>query len=216
MNPQFWRIQKDTCEELPVQHKSLAREILIWEHQESQSQIAAIFLLQTSLSPAKPQWGSFFLKTSQKESQSRLRLFVVRKSWGFSWGEGHFGGPQKSLRFFHLRQKIAIAEKFDTWCTQILIFSGMGTTPTLKKKMLSERQGHSWSNSRNSGPFSEQLSELPSRPKPQGKHNLSVLSHHLKCEMKSPHLVDLSWDLVDFWVEFELNLGHLLADFSRD
>ena len=44
---------------------------------------------------------------------------------------------------------------------------------------------------------------------------LGVLSHHLKCEMKSPHLVAFSWDLVDVWVEFELNFGHYLADFSR-
>ena len=28
-------------------------------------------------------------------------------------------------------------------------------------------------------------------------HALGVLSHHLMCEMKSPHLVDFSWDLVD-------------------
>ena len=27
---------------------------------------------------------------------------------------------------------------------------------------------------------------------------LGVLSHHLKCEMKSPHLVNFSWDVVDF------------------
>ena len=29
-------------------------------------------------------------------------------------------------------------------------------------------------------------------------HSIGVLSHHLKCETKSPHLVDLSWDFVDF------------------
>ena len=41
------------------------------------------------------------------------------------------------------------------------------------------------------------------------KHMLGVLSHHLKCEMKSPHLVDFSWDLVDFLS----NLGRILAEF---
>ena len=29
-------------------------------------------------------------------------------------------------------------------------------------------------------------------------HFLGVLSHHFKCEMKSPHLTDFSWDLVVF------------------
>ena len=37
---------------------------------------------------------------------------------------------------------------------------------------------------------------------------LGVLSHHLKCEMKSPHLVDFSWDV-------ESKFGRLLADFRR-
>ena len=43
----------------------------------------------------------------------------------------------------------------------------------------------------------------------QGDKTLGVLSHHLKFEMKSPHLVDFSWDLV----EFESNLSRTLADF---
>ena len=38
---------------------------------------------------------------------------------------------------------------------------------------------------------------------------LCVLSHHLKCEMKSPHLGDFSRDFVDFLS----SLGRLLADF---
>ena len=38
---------------------------------------------------------------------------------------------------------------------------------------------------------------------------LGVLSHHLKCEMKSPHLVDCSWDFVDF----QPNLSQILANF---
>ena len=38
---------------------------------------------------------------------------------------------------------------------------------------------------------------------------LGVLSHHLKCEMKSPRLVDFSWDFVDF----QSNLSQILADF---
>ena len=42
---------------------------------------------------------------------------------------------------------------------------------------------------------------------------LSVLSHHLKCEMKSPHLVDLSWDLVDFLVEVWVEFGPFLSRF---
>ena len=41
---------------------------------------------------------------------------------------------------------------------------------------------------------------------------LGVLSQHPKCEMKSPHFVDLSWDLV----ECVSNFGRVLADFSRD
>ena len=32
----------------------------------------------------------------------------------------------------------------------------------------------------------------------QDRWQLGVLSHHLKCEMKSSHLVDFSWDFVDF------------------
>ena len=30
------------------------------------------------------------------------------------------------------------------------------------------------------------------------RQTLGVLSHHLNCEMKSPHFVDFSWDFVDF------------------
>ena len=41
---------------------------------------------------------------------------------------------------------------------------------------------------------------------------LGVLSHHRKCEMKSPHLVDFNWDFVNF----QPNLSQILADFSRD
>ena len=37
---------------------------------------------------------------------------------------------------------------------------------------------------------------------------LGVLSH-LKFEMKSPHLVDFSWDVVDF----QSSLSRILADF---
>ena len=37
-----------------------------------------------------------------------------------------------------------------------------------------------------------------------------VLYHHLNCEMKSPHLVDFSWDFVDFWSNF----GRILPIFS--
>ena len=39
--------------------------------------------------------------------------------------------------------------------------------------------------------------------------NVGVLSHHLKCEMKSPHLVEFSWDFVDFESKFG-------STFSRD
>ena len=41
---------------------------------------------------------------------------------------------------------------------------------------------------------------------------LGVLSHHLKCQMTSSHLVDFSWDIA----EFESNSGRSSADFSRD
>ena len=39
---------------------------------------------------------------------------------------------------------------------------------------------------------------LTIRDNPQQNATLAVLSHHLECEMKSPHLVDFSWDLVEF------------------
>ena len=39
---------------------------------------------------------------------------------------------------------------------------------------------------------------------------LGVLSHHLKCEMKSPHLVDFSW----YFVDIQLHLSQMLADFQ--
>ena len=45
---------------------------------------------------------------------------------------------------------------------------------------------------------------------------LGVLSHHLKCEMKSSHLVDFSWDFVDFQSNLSRILADFLADFSRD
>ena len=41
-----------------------------------------------------------------------------------------------------------------------------------------------------------------------GFGKLGVPSHHLKCEMKSPHLVDFGWDFVDF----QSNLSRILAD----
>ena len=40
---------------------------------------------------------------------------------------------------------------------------------------------------------------------------LGAPSHHLKCEMKSPHLVDYSWDFVGF----QSNLSQNLANFGR-
>ena len=40
-------------------------------------------------------------------------------------------------------------------------------------------------------------------------NTIGVLSHHRKCEMKSPHLADFSWD----FVEFCSNLSRILADF---
>ena len=48
---------------------------------------------------------------------------------------------------------------------------------------------------------------LPMRP--SSDTFLGLLSHHLKCEMKSLHLVDFSWDLVDSWS----NLSRILAAF---
>ena len=38
------------------------------------------------------------------------------------------------------------------------------------------------------------------------KCKLGVLYHQLKCEMKSSHFVDVSWDLVEF-------MRRILADF---
>ena len=43
---------------------------------------------------------------------------------------------------------------------------------------------------------------------PNSKHILGVLSHHLKCEMKSLRLVDFSWDFVDF----QSNLSQILTN----
>ena len=34
--------------------------------------------------------------------------------------------------------------------------------------------------------------------------------------IKSPHFVDFSWDFAVLFVEFESNLGLVLADISRD
>ena len=51
------------------------------------------------------------------------------------------------------------------------------------------------------------------------KSLLGVLSHHLKCEMKSPHLVDFSWDFVDFQSNLSQSLADvrpILAEISRD
>ena len=60
--------------------------------------------------PTKPQWGQFFLEKSQKESQS-LPLFRRKdKSQGFLEGNDTLWG-QKITAIFHLRHKIAIAEK---------------------------------------------------------------------------------------------------------
>ena len=53
--------------------------------------------------------------------------------------------------------------------------------------------------------FPKMSGKAPGSP----RHPLAVLSHHLKCEMKSPHLVDFSWDFVDF----QSNLSRILADF---
>ena len=43
-----------------------------------------------------------------------------------------------------------------------------------------------------------------------GAEPLGVLSHHLRCGMKSPHLVYFSWDFADF----QSNLSQILADFQ--
>ena len=59
------------------------------------------FLSQTSPLPAEPQWGRFSSK-NRKKNRNRLRFSVTRKIARYFWAS-------KSLRFFHLRQKIAIA-----------------------------------------------------------------------------------------------------------
>ena len=64
------------------------------------------FLSQTCLSPAKPQWG--LLEKSQSPAIFR-RKKKSQGSLGGGGGEGTLFGLQKSLRIFHLRQKIAIA-----------------------------------------------------------------------------------------------------------
>ena len=55
-----------------------------------------VFVSQTSLSPAKPQWGRFLLEESQKESQSLAILRRKEKLQGF---EGHYLGPKNSCDF---------------------------------------------------------------------------------------------------------------------
>ena len=51
------------------------------------------------------------------------------------------------------------------------------------------------------------------RGKFQGKSPKTVLSHHRKCEMKNPHLVDFSQGLVEFLVEFEPEFWPIVSRF---
>ena len=58
---------------------------------------------------------------------------------------------------------------------------------------------------------SQKSLEMRRKTLQKNKETLGVLSHHLNCEMKSPHLVDFSWDFAEFWSNF----GRFFADFSR-
>ena len=56
--------------------------------------------------------GTLFSSKKRKKNRKLLAIFVARKHRKALWGRGgerHFWCPKKSLRFFHQRQKIAIA-----------------------------------------------------------------------------------------------------------
>ena len=69
------------------------------------------------------------------------------------------------------------------------------------------------------GPAIRNANRGDSRESVREQTRLDVLSHHLKCEMKRPHLVDFSRDFVDFQSNSSQSLADflpILAEFSRD
>ena len=62
-------------------------------------------------SPTKLQWGCFLSSKNRKNNRNRLRRFVARKKSQGSLGGEALLRPKELLRFCHLHQKIAIAEK---------------------------------------------------------------------------------------------------------
>ena len=93
-----------------------ASKIAIANRRDSLSQKTT----QKSPSPAKLQWGRFFLEKSQKESQLLAIFRHKEKSQGSrGGGEGHFWA-QKSLRFFTcVRRSQSQSQKHrDTWCNR--------------------------------------------------------------------------------------------------
>ena len=63
-------------------------------------------LSQASLLPVKPQWDAFFLKSSQKESQSLAIFHHKGRIMRLLAGQDTFGA-QKIAAIFHLRQNLS-------------------------------------------------------------------------------------------------------------
>ena len=80
-----------------------------WEHQELQSQIAAIFGRKRPRRQPNRSGDAFFLKKSHKKTQSLAIFRRKEKSQGFLGGWRTLLGPKKSQWLFFTWQKIAIA-----------------------------------------------------------------------------------------------------------